>query len=84
MRACLLWEMLIAGWLVTPLLALQGLQWAYFRGTFFEHPVLTRLDSTINFDWLTGRPAPGMPHSYYSVRWTGTRYWGVPLLRPGR
>ncbi|GAB3220319.1 PA14 domain-containing protein [Spirosoma arcticum] len=64
--------MLMAGWFVTPLLAQRGLQGAYFRGTFFEHPVLTRLDSTLNFDWSTGRPAPGMPHSYYSVRWTGT------------
>ncbi|HTL07071.1 MAG TPA: PA14 domain-containing protein, partial [Chitinophagaceae bacterium] len=55
-----------------------GLQAAYFNGiTPTGTPLLTRVDSTINFDLAYGRqpqilsPAPGVvPDDKFSVRWT--------------
>lgn len=39
---------------------------------FTEPPVLTRVDSTLNFVWSGLSPAPGvMPSNYYMVRWEG-------------
>ena len=52
-------------------LAQSGLTGTYYTGTNFEHKVLTRLDPQLNFNWSEGSPAPGLPHSYYSIRWTG-------------
>ncbi|MBC8155194.1 MAG: OmpA family protein [Bacteroidetes bacterium] len=52
--------------------AQTGLVGVYYRGTRFEHPVLTRQDSALNFNWPTGGPVVGLPLSHYSVRWTGT------------
>lgn len=34
------------------------------------NPVLCRNDSTINFDWGQGSPAPAVPSDSFSVRWT--------------
>ncbi len=34
-------------------------------------PVLTRIDTEVNFDWGTGSPAPGIPVDEFSARWTG-------------
>ena len=34
-------------------------------------PVLTRIDSMIDFSWGGRSPAPGVPHDKFSVRWTG-------------
>ena len=51
--------------------AQQGLKGDYYTGTNFERKVLTRIDRQLNFDWEGRRPAPGMPESYYSIRWTG-------------
>jgi len=45
-------------------------------GEYFDNmnlagePVLTRIDSIINFRW-GGSPAPGLPENQFSVRWTG-------------
>jgi beta-glucosidase len=45
-------------------------------GEYFDNmelagePVLTRIDSIINFNW-GGSPAPGVPENQFSVRWTG-------------
>jgi len=47
------------------------------RGEYFDNmnltgkPVLTRIDSLINFNYGTGSPAPGMPEDRFSVRWKG-------------
>ncbi len=61
------------GWLtVSTLKAQDGLTGTYYRGAHFEHPVLTRQDSAINFNWSAGSPAAGIPADHYSVRWTGT------------
>ncbi|NOZ56612.1 MAG: beta-glucosidase, partial [Calditrichaeota bacterium] len=50
----------------------------YYRGMFLRgSPVVTRIDSAINFDWGKGAPAPGVPPDRFSVRWRGK------LLSPG-
>ena len=46
------------------------------RGEYFANqdlrgaPISTRQDTPIAFNWTT-TPPPGLPHNYYSVRWTG-------------
>lgn len=51
--------------------ASPGLQGSYFNGRNFDTPVLTRVDSSINFDW-SGSPAAGVDPDNFSVRWTGS------------
>lgn len=51
--------------------AQQGLLGEYFNGTNFERKVTSRIDPEINFTWFGVSPAPGMPFSDYSIRWTG-------------
>ena len=47
-----------------------------WKGEYFDNtdmkgkPVLVRNDQSINFDWGTGAPAPGLPTDNYSVRWS--------------
>ncbi|SEO98828.1 glycoside hydrolase family 3 C-terminal domain-containing protein [Actinacidiphila rubida] len=56
-----------------PASALSGLQGQYFANTTLSGtPVLTRSDSTIDFDWGTGAPDPSLPADGFSARWTGT------------
>jgi alpha-tubulin suppressor-like RCC1 family protein/regulation of enolase protein 1 (concanavalin A-like superfamily) len=56
--------------------AKPGGLWAeYFNGIAFNAPVLQRIDSTVDFSWSRGAPAPQLPIDYFSVRWTG---WITP------
>lgn len=48
-----------------------GLVGEYYIGTDFNQKVLTRRDERIHFSWFDRSPAPGMPSSEYSIRWTG-------------
>ncbi len=49
-----------------------GLNATYFSGTNLATAKLTRLDSSINFNWASGTsPGTGVPTSQYSARWTG-------------
>ncbi|HEX3445127.1 MAG TPA: glycoside hydrolase family 3 C-terminal domain-containing protein [Chthoniobacterales bacterium] len=47
------------------------------RAEFFDNPtlsgrpILTRVDSHIDFDWPTGRPLPQLSSDRFSVRWVG-------------
>ncbi len=47
------------------------------KGEYFDNmsltgkPVLTRIDSMVNFNFGTKSPAPGLPKEHYSIRWTG-------------
>jgi hypothetical protein len=47
-----------------------------WRGEYYANPdlngapTLVRYDPTIDFDWGTGSPDPGIPAQYFSVRWT--------------
>ncbi len=47
-----------------------GLIGSYYQGKNLTDLKIKRLDPTINFDWETDEPAPGMTHPF-SVRWTG-------------
>jgi glucose/arabinose dehydrogenase len=48
-----------------------GLKGEYFHNQNLTTLALTRTDANINFDWSTGRPAPGVDPETFSVRWTG-------------
>ena len=51
----------------------HGLRAEYFANkTFQGSPALTRIDNTVNFNWTGKSPAPQIPNSNYSVRWTGS------------
>jgi outer membrane protein OmpA-like peptidoglycan-associated protein len=49
----------------------DGLTGYYYRGANFDQLVLSRRDTTIDFDWNFRPPGPGLPNEYFSVRWTG-------------
>ena len=48
-----------------------GLDGTYFDNMDLTNPMLTRNDSTINFDWGTGSPDPAIGPDTFSVRWVG-------------
>ena len=52
-----------------------GLTGQYFvdpgNDTFFNALTFARTDASINFDWNGAAPAPGVPGSNFSARWTG-------------
>jgi hypothetical protein len=49
-----------------------GLQGEYFNNmTLSGVPVLTRIDSTVNFNWGSGSPGAGVNANQFSVRWSG-------------
>jgi beta-glucosidase len=53
--------------------AVQGLEGEYFANTDFSgKPVVTRVDSQIQFNWDAAVPAPHVPKNAFAVRWTGT------------
>jgi len=52
--------------------ACGGIQGQYYGTVDFGNLVVTRVDPSINFDWASGVPAPGVPMDLFSVRWTGT------------
>jgi len=47
-----------------------GLYAEYFKGESFDHPGLTRVDQTVDFDWGSGSPS-GVPSDHFSARWSG-------------
>lgn len=49
----------------------RGLKAEYFNGTSFDQLKVTRLDSTVNFDWENTSPAAGVDPNGFSVRWSG-------------
>lgn len=54
-----------------PVSHVAGFGAQFFNGTNFNTFLLTRLDSTINFDWGSGSPDPLVPANKFSARWTG-------------
>lgn len=59
-----------------------------WRGEYFNNrdlrgaPVLIREADSINFDWATGSPAPGIVNSDdFSVRWTRNRHFDAGTYR---
>ena len=50
----------------------EGLTGKYYNNKTWTNPVkMTRLDSTINFDWGSGSPGGGVNRDNFSVEWTG-------------
>ncbi|HLV78750.1 MAG TPA: PA14 domain-containing protein, partial [Chthonomonadaceae bacterium] len=49
-----------------------GLTGTYYAGLNFTGNTYTEVDPTINFNWNGGSPAPGIPGTNWSARWTGT------------
>jgi len=64
----------------------QGAVWSFttvsrlgggVKGQYFDNtdltgdPILTRIDTQIDFDWGTDSPDPNVPADGFSVRWTG-------------
>ena len=59
-------------WLKTPD-GQPGLQAEFFTNQNFSGPpALTRTDALVDFDWSKISPAPGLPTTNYTARWTGT------------
>ena len=50
----------------------EGLFAEYFNGIGLTDLVLTRVDSTVDFEWGEDSPDPLVPVDLFSVRWTGT------------
>ena len=48
-----------------------GLAGEYFDDTGFAVKKASRVDATIDFDWGTGAPVPGIAPDTFAVRWTG-------------
>ena len=48
-----------------------GLRGMYYDNTDFSALKVSRVDATVNFDWGTGSPDPGIAANTYSARWTG-------------
>lgn len=48
-----------------------GLRGDYYDNVNFTTLALTRTDSTVDFDWGNGSPAPALAADTFSVRWTG-------------
>ena len=47
-----------------------GLTARYFSDMHFNHEVKTQTDTTLRFNWQSAGPA-GLPHDFFSIRWTG-------------
>ncbi|MEJ2615301.1 MAG: glycoside hydrolase family 3 C-terminal domain-containing protein, partial [Ignavibacteriaceae bacterium] len=49
-----------------------GMEGEYFNNMKLSgKPVLTRIDSAIDFSWGAGSPGPGVNNDQFSVKWTG-------------
>jgi len=48
-----------------------GLLGVYFNNADFTGTTVQQIDSTVNFNWGLGVPAPGIDADTFSVRWTG-------------
>ena len=55
----------------------EGTNKTGMKGEYFDNmnmsgsPVVTRIDSMVNFNFGTGSPAPGVPEDHFSIRWRG-------------
>jgi len=56
---------------VIPLGTGSGLKGQYFQSGLFANTLVTTRVENPDFDWGTGKPAPGMRSDFFSVKWTG-------------
>ncbi len=59
----------------TPLIVTGWLGQYYANPSLLGDPTITRDDASINFDWGSAPPAPGLPNEHWSARWTRTIYF---------
>lgn len=50
----------------------QGLIGHYYASHNAEAPAFTRQDEAIQFNWIAGNPAPGIPADNFKVEWQGS------------
>lgn len=65
----LIWQRLIAS---SDPAAPSGFMGRYYSDESFGILAVTRADGAIDFNFGTSSPAPGVPATHYSIRWTGT------------
>ncbi|MGE3821568.1 MAG: PA14 domain-containing protein, partial [Isosphaeraceae bacterium] len=53
------------------LLAGDGLTATYFLGSDLTRPVVSRVESQIDFNWVDAAPDAGLTRESFSVRWSG-------------
>jgi hypothetical protein len=49
----------------------QGLQADFYNSLDYTTPALTRTDTTVNFEWHSAAPGPGVNADNFTARWTG-------------
>lgn len=50
----------------------EGLVGRYYKSHNDTEPAFTRTDKSIDFNWLGGNPAPGIPSDRFKVEWSGS------------
>jgi len=50
----------------------QGLIGHYYADPSAKEPAYTRRDDNLEFNWLRGNPAPGVPSDHFRVEWRGS------------
>jgi len=50
----------------------EGLIGRYYKAHGDNEPAFTRTDEAIDFNWLSGNPAPGLPSDRFKIEWTGS------------
>ena len=56
---------------VSALTTNRGLLGTYYGESEFRGRTLTRVDPTLDFEWTSSDPAPGIARTNFSVRWSG-------------
>ena len=51
--------------------SVRGLSATYYNNSNLTSPVVTRVDTTVSFNWGDGSPDPGVGPDTFSARWTG-------------
>lgn len=52
----------------------------YFGNQYLDDLKFTRIDPSIDFNWGTGSPGPGVPKDLWSARWISTQYFATSGL----
>lgn len=50
----------------------EGLIGRYYKSHDDMEPAFTRTDDSIDFNWLNGNPAPGLPSDRFKIEWAGS------------
>ena len=81
---CFVILMLLVSALILPDVNAQEARWSaeFFPNTTLSGPpVLTRMHTTINFNWGTGSPDAAVPADAFSARWTRSEWFAAGTYR---